>query len=136
MKALTVKQPWGSLIALGLKDIENRTWKTNFRGMIYIHVGKSRTKSDELEVLLTDQNYIDIHKFKKSIGVEDRVAEYMDTFPLGAIIGEVEIVDCINDSKSTWAMDNHWHWVLKNPVLYEKPILNVKGKLSFWEFKG
>ena len=27
-----------------------------------------------------------------------------------------------------------WNWVLVNPVLYEKPINNVKGKLSFWEF--
>jgi len=27
-----------------------------------------------------------------------------------------------------------WNWVLANPVLYEKPILNVKGKLSFWEY--
>lgn len=26
-----------------------------------------------------------------------------------------------------------WNWVLANPVLYEKPILKVKGKLSFWE---
>ena len=28
-----------------------------------------------------------------------------------------------------------YNWVLANPVLYEKPILNVKGKLSFWEFE-
>ena len=27
-----------------------------------------------------------------------------------------------------------WNWVLANPVLYDTPILNVKGKLSFWEF--
>ena len=37
MKALSIKQPWASLIAHGIKDIENRTWKTNFRGRIYIH---------------------------------------------------------------------------------------------------
>ena len=29
-----------------------------------------------------------------------------------------------------------YNWVLANPVLYEKPILNVKGKLSFWEFEN
>ena len=27
-----------------------------------------------------------------------------------------------------------YNWVLANPVVYDKPILNVKGKLSFWEF--
>jgi hypothetical protein len=37
MKALTVKQPWASLIVEGIKNIENRTWKTNFRGRILIH---------------------------------------------------------------------------------------------------
>lgn len=26
MKAITVKQPWASLIVHGIKDIENRTW--------------------------------------------------------------------------------------------------------------
>lgn len=37
MKALSIKQPWASLIAHGIKDIENRTWRTHFRGKIYIH---------------------------------------------------------------------------------------------------
>lgn len=27
MKAISIKQPWASLIAHGIKDIENRTWK-------------------------------------------------------------------------------------------------------------
>ncbi|MCS3017987.1 ASCH domain-containing protein [Phocaeicola vulgatus] len=26
MKAITIKQPWASLIVHGIKDIENRTW--------------------------------------------------------------------------------------------------------------
>lgn len=29
MKLLTIKQPWASLICLGIKDVENRTWKQN-----------------------------------------------------------------------------------------------------------
>ena len=39
-KALTIKQPYASLIVEGIKDIENRTWKTNYRGRILIHAGK------------------------------------------------------------------------------------------------
>jgi hypothetical protein len=35
-KALSIKQPWASLIAHGIGR-ENRTWKTHFRGKIYIH---------------------------------------------------------------------------------------------------
>ena len=37
MKAVTEKQPWASLIVEGIKDIENRTWKTNFSGRILVH---------------------------------------------------------------------------------------------------
>ena len=36
VKVLTVKQPWASLIVHGIKDIENRSWKTNFRGRVLI----------------------------------------------------------------------------------------------------
>lgn len=37
VKVLTVKQPWASLIVHGIKDIENRSWRTNFRGRVLIH---------------------------------------------------------------------------------------------------
>ena len=37
MKTITIKQPWAQFIAEGIKDIENRTWKTNFRGRVLIH---------------------------------------------------------------------------------------------------
>jgi activating signal cointegrator 1 len=40
MKTLTIRQPWAELIAQGKKDIEVRTWKTNYRGKIAIHAGK------------------------------------------------------------------------------------------------
>lgn len=40
MKALTISQPYASLIASGEKWIENRTWETNYRGEIAIHAGK------------------------------------------------------------------------------------------------
>lgn len=36
MKAITIRQPWASLIVHGIKDIENRSWQTNFRGRVLI----------------------------------------------------------------------------------------------------
>lgn len=36
-KCLSVRNPWGYLICAGLKDVENRTWKTDYRGELYIH---------------------------------------------------------------------------------------------------
>ncbi|MBP7632493.1 MAG: ASCH domain-containing protein [Acidimicrobiales bacterium] len=41
MKALTIRQPWASLIAAGVKTIETRSWSTKYRGPIAIHAGKA-----------------------------------------------------------------------------------------------
>ncbi|MXY46612.1 MAG: ASCH domain-containing protein [Chloroflexi bacterium] len=37
MKALSLRQPWASLIADGRKTIETRTWRTRYRGALAIH---------------------------------------------------------------------------------------------------
>lgn len=55
--------------------------------------------------------------------------------PFGAIIGSVVITDCVQNHPSVWAEKDCWNWVLKDAVLFDKPIMNVKGKLSFWDFK-
>lgn len=47
MKALTVRQPWASLIAAGVKTIETRSWSTEYRGPLAIHAGKHRPAHDE-----------------------------------------------------------------------------------------
>lgn len=39
MKAITLHQPWASLIALGVKTVETRSWNTNYRGTLAIHAG-------------------------------------------------------------------------------------------------
>ena len=148
MKALSIKQPWASLIAHGIKDIENRTWKTNFRGRIYIHA--SAKQAGSYDELLNDLQKIE---FKEKY---DRIT-LRKQHHFSAIIGEVDIIDCVINHPSIWAekSDNYgrfqkngipayvgkkenkpiYNWVLANPILYEKPILNVKGKLSFWEFE-
>jgi phage tail tube protein FII len=45
MKAITLIQPWATLIILGEKKIETRSWSTNLRGEIAIHAGKKIDKS-------------------------------------------------------------------------------------------
>ena len=37
MRIVSIKQPWATLIARGLKDVENRTWATRYRGPVLIH---------------------------------------------------------------------------------------------------
>lgn len=41
MYALTIRQPWAQLIAAGIKQWENRTWKTSYRGPLAIHAAKA-----------------------------------------------------------------------------------------------
>ena len=39
MRVLTIKEPFATLISLGIKTTETRSWRTNYRGEIYIHAG-------------------------------------------------------------------------------------------------
>jgi len=115
MKVISIKQPWSYLICSGIKDVENRSWKTNVRGRVLIHSSKKISKSI---ISIEQKNHIlfDINKNMK----------------FGSIIGSVEIVDCIKNSNSIWAEEGMYHWILKNPILFDIPIENIKGKLNFW----
>ena len=72
MKVITLKQPWATLVAEGIKKYEFRSWKTNYRGKILIHAGAG-----------VDKKYME--KFK-NMNLE---------FPKKRIIAEVEIEDCL-----------------------------------------
>ena len=47
------------------------------------------------------------------------------------LIGSVELVDCVCDYDSPWALPNCWHWVLANPVQFKRPI-PMRGRLSLF----
>lgn len=141
MKVLTIKQPWATLVALGVKDIENRTWKTNYRGRIYIHSAAKPSFNSLVSNLTKDQ-------IDQIVNTPIRLDASDEYYTKSAIIGEVDIVDCVVNHSSIWAEKTDilygaytvgkpiYNWVLANPVFYEEPILNVKGALSFWEWKG
>jgi activating signal cointegrator 1 len=40
MKALSLTQPWATLVAIGAKCIETRTWHTFYTGTVAIHASK------------------------------------------------------------------------------------------------
>jgi len=130
MKAITIKQPWASLIIEGLKDVENRTWPTKFRGRVLVHASAA-----------IDKNAIDrISLINDELAKKIKHELICNKLPLGVIIGHVEIVSClchthhsINDTKSIWAEKDAWHWILANPTKIMEPI-PAKGKLSFWDY--
>jgi len=106
------------------KDVENRNWATSFRGRIYIHASKKRIKYDEALI-----NYL------QERGVSawwSLMLQGTKAAPVGVIIGEVDIVGCVKDSKSIWAEKGNNHFILANPEIYKKPI-PYKGRLGFFE---
>ena len=127
MKAISIKQPWASLIAHGIKDIENRTWscpKKYLGQRVLIHVSSSK----RIRTWTFAQD--DVLRKNPSIHYDC----VYGGFPKGAIIGSVVIADCVQNHPSVWAEKGVWNWVLKDAVLFDKPIRDVKGKLSFWEY--
>lgn len=121
MKALSVKQPWASVICSGIKDVENRTWQPGEApGRILIHATSSKVERN-FEGLPDDQ--VSTIKNARLFG---QIPEYED-MPLGAIIGYVDCYKIVKDSDSFWAQPQSYHWCLRDAILFDKPIYGVKG---------
>lgn len=116
MKVLTVRQPWAGAIVFQGKDVENRTRRTNYRGVLAIHASK-RHDYDAAEQLVDIRGGLDQHNI----------------FGWGHILGTVRLIDCIQDSTSEWAQPGLWHWVLTDPIPFSTPIPAV-GRLGLWDF--
>ncbi|GAB6393605.1 MAG: ASCH domain-containing protein [Treponematales bacterium] len=122
MKALTVKNPWAWLIIHGEKDVENRSWRTNYRGRLLIHASK---RPEEIEPSLPGQTTAEEIILLSALGESEPYN--------GCILGSVELADCVLHSKSAWAEEGAWHWILRNPVPFDKPI-PAKGSLWLWDY--
>ena len=126
MIAISVKQPWASLIVHGIKDIENRTWMCPQKYIgkrVLIHASKERDKREK--PLLTDKQY-------ELAGDASRYGTHIFG-DRGANIGSVKIVSCVQNHPSVWAEKGVFNWVLSDPILFDTPI-PAKGKLGFWNF--
>lgn len=109
MIALSIKQPWAWLIVNGYKDIENRSWPTRFRGRVLIHAGKRHDGSP---------NEWDWPHIQRP-----------DHLDYGGIVGEAEIVDCVQQHASEW-FQGEYGFVIRNarPL----PFQACRGQLGFF----
>lgn len=122
MKALSIRQPFAWLICAGYKDIENRRWPTKFRGRIYVHTS--------MQFDYDGFNWVCRNALRlPPLDVE--TFAYIALYPPEGVVGEVDIVDCVTESKSPW-FEGPFGFVLANPVLYEQPI-PMRGRLGLWE---
>lgn len=126
-KALSIRSPWWWFILHAGKDIENRDWKTNFRGEIYIHASSwwafAEVKSDT-ETALCCHAATEFHSEAAITWPEMRGCG-------GHIVGTVEISDCVQQSESPWFFGDYG-FVLGNPKPLLRPI-PCKGHLGFFE---
>ena len=129
MKAITIKQPYATLIAEGLKEYEFRTWKTKYRGDILIHAGKG----------------ID----KKAM---ERFNDLNLNYPSGCIIAKATITDCVyvdnqlkeelqqKNDKVYYGIvnkDSNWEgYGFKIENVEKITPIEINGKLSLWDYEG
>lgn len=140
MKALSILQPWAWLIirpditdpaerakayADGrIKDIENRTWSTKFRGRVLVHVGKKLNREDYL---------YDVTDIQMHTGILLPSFEEMKELT-GGIVGAVDIVDCVSSSLSRWKNDPGFGFVLANAA--PCPFIPYRGQLGYFDVPG
>ena len=132
MKVLSVRQPWAWAIIHGGKDIENRNWKTNYRGPLAIHAGK------QFDMTGDDQQWMLVHGGEPYVEMLQKFCEEDGHDVRGAIIGTVNLIDCIPSyaCKSPWKAGNdpdYFCWKLESPHPIDEPI-KMPGKLGLFEW--
>lgn len=142
MKVISIIQPWATLIALGEKKIETRSWRTKYRGELAIHASK---KIDRVACKMTP-----IVETLNKHGIV-----LFDDLPIGQILATCSLDECyevINDKGNSAILGygshivsgNEYHfgdfsegrfgWELSNIKILKEPI-PAKGQLGLWNFK-
>ena len=103
IRVITLKQPWASLVANGLKIYEFRNMNYSYRGKILIHAGKGFDKD-----------------------ASEKLKDYNLDYPTAKILAEVEIVDCIKIDNNFNEMINK----LNSPVYGNKKRTGYAWKLE------
>lgn len=132
MIALSIRQPWASLILKAGKDIENRCWQTKVRGRVLIHAAKGMTRAEHEDAIDFAVDAIRTDPRNAGAGRIVTLRELgfaIDDLERGGIIGSVEIVDCVTASDSPWFM-GEFGFVLRDPR--PMPFTPWKGQLGFF----
>lgn len=131
MMALSIRQPWASLILKAGKDIENRCWPTKLRGRILIHAAKGMTRNEHEDAI---EFAVRAMRARPRVGVKTTTLRELgfafEDLPRGGIVGSVEIADCVSASASPWFV-GEYGFVLRDPK--PLPFTPWKGQLGFFD---
>ena len=141
MKVITLHQPWASFMVSNppVKSFETRSWKTNYRGELWIHASKKGTRDGRL---VFDKI---MRAFPDRISA---VASSFDELPFGAIVGSVTVVNChhaqpIGDNLFLsdlleWTCGDfsagRFAWGCMRPYQFDTPI-PAKGYQGIWNYE-
>lgn len=119
MKCISIQQPFAWLVAIGAKNVENRSRQTKYRGEILIHAG---LKKEWLEEFLEDFPDCEVDE---------------NWFTLGAVVGSAVLVDCQKMSpeleENIWA-GGEFCYNLRDTKWFTEPI-SCKGKLGIYDIE-
>ncbi|GEC15171.1 ASCH domain-containing protein [Nitrobacter winogradskyi] len=119
MKAISIRQPWAWAIFHAGKDMENRDRRWNLRGRIVVHASATMTRAEMLA----------IEDITALAGIRPPTfADFRACGLLGALVGTVEIIDCVRDHPSRWFF-GPFGLVLRKPRPFKTPI-PYKGALG------
>jgi hypothetical protein len=127
MKALSIQQPWADAVLTGAKRIENRTWRSDYRGNLLIHAGK-RFDQDGMTFVMERYNEIGLALMRPLLSsASDR---------RGVLLGMVTMVDCVRaeavaEEQASWAF-GPWCFVFENPRIFREPIV-YQGALGLFK---
>lgn len=123
MKVITLKQPWATLVAEGLKKYEFRSWKFNYRGEILIHAGKGVDKEAMKKFEHLNLNYpqakiiakvkiLDSVKLDKEINeniIRENELVYGHKYDRTGYAWKLEVVEKIEDDKEISGKQGIWN---------------------------
>ena len=132
MKAITLTQPWATLVAIGVKQIETRSWRTFYRGPLAIHAAKSLPAWQSWRMGTPIRDVLEAH------GIHSFVE-----LPLGVIVATCTLVritriypDNVPAAPELYFGDytaGQWAWHLSDVKALDTPI-PARGALGLWEY--
>lgn len=131
---ITLHQPWASLIALGAKRYETRSWKTPYRGTLIIHAGRVHN----LDAFREDLRIAYRPPFRAYL--EKAGITVVTALPRGAALCVVDLVDCIptefadvTDQERAFGdfTPGRFAWKLENLRVFADPYI-IRGAQGLW----
>src|SRR5882724_11330139 len=152
MKALTLHEPYASLIAYGWKEVETRDWYTSYRGLLAIHAALRQPDPTELSrvTFILGRKGFEFPPLTFS----ERGLQVQTPLPRGAVVCVCQLVACLPaplveykakqlkewfQPKHGWELEKQfgnydggrWAWILRDVQRLDRP-LAVRGMRKLW----